>query len=362
MWTLLDRYLFKSYLKAFAFAVLIFTMISVVIDFANKLDDFQEEDIGIWQIFSEYYINFIPYINILLWPMYALITVVFFTSRLANTSQFIPVLNAGFSFRRFLVPFLMAATVLAGIHVVAAHYVVPNGNKERIKFENTYVWKHDGTSQTNNIHRYTDFPSTKIYMRFYRLKDSIGNDFLLEEHDGRQITRKLFARQIRWKERPNQWTLQDFVDRRIDGLDETLRRGVLLDTIFDFTPEDFYRRENLKETLNSFELLDFISKERERGASNFRLYEVEYHRRWADPFVLFILTIIGVAVAARKVRGGIGIHLAIGALIGALYVFFSRFGTQFAIAYDDYPVWLGVWIPNIIFTGVALIMMRFAQK
>ena len=116
-------------------------MVAMVIDFSDKVEDFIEESCTIKEILFDYYLNYIPYINGLLWPLFALIAVIFFTSRLAYNSEIISILNAGVSFRRLMLPYLIGGTVIAGLHFVGNHFVIPQANKVRLDFEHKYVWK-----------------------------------------------------------------------------------------------------------------------------------------------------------------------------------------------------------------------------
>lgn len=358
----LDAYIIKKYLATFFFTVLIFTMISVVIDFSDKVEDFIEEPVTIRQILVEYYLNYIPHINSLLWPLYALISVIFFTSRMAFNSEIISILNAGVSFGRLMRPYLIAATVIAGIHFIGNHFVIPIGNKTRLDFEHTYIWKHSDEGKTNNVHLFTS-PTEKVYIKSYRKRDTLARDFRIETFEGEKLVSLIKAQTAEWIGPPNKWRLRNYEIRTFNGLRETIDIGMnkQLDTTVNITPADFVRYANQKEMMPTSELMECIDIERQRGIGNTKVYEIEMHRRSAEPFTIFILTIIGMAVASRKVRGGMGLHLAIGVALGAIYIFMSKFSITFATN-DNLSALLGVWIPNIIFSFIAAILVLKAQK
>ena len=358
----LDWYIIKKYLSTFFFTALIISLISIIIDFSDKVEDFIEEPVTVMQIIQEYYLNFLPYINSLLWPLYALIAVVFFTSRMAFNSEIISILNAGISFRRLMVPYLAAASVVAGLHLVGNHIVIPESNKVRLDFEHTYIWKHDDKGKKNDVHLFIS-PGTKVYIRYYKKMQNIARDFKIEKIENNKLVYFLKANTAKWIEPPNKWRLSDYEIRTFDGLKETIELGMgkHIDTTLNLTPDDFVSFLNQKEMMNTRELRKFINVSRERGLGNTKTYEVEIHRRTAEPFTIFILTIIGLAVAARKVRGGMGLHLAIGITIGAIYIFLSKFSITFATN-ESLPPLLGVWVPNILFSLVAIFLVSKAQK
>ncbi len=339
---------------------LIFSLIAVVIDFSEKIDDFIEEDIPSGAIFWDYYLNYIPFINGLLWPLYALITTIFFTSRMAYNSEIISMIGGGVSFYRLVVPYMFSAAVVAGLHFGANHYLIPEGNKARTNFENTYIWKHNYDNKTKDIHMFLD-DSTKIYIRRYSIRDSVGHDFTIEKIKDNQLKSKLIAPRIQWRGKEGKWRISNYRVRYINGMDESLVDGTKMDTMLAFTPADIERRDNLKEAMTTPELKVFIDRERQRGAENYEKYEVERHRRSAEPFSIFILTLIGLAVASRKVRGGMGLHLALGAGLGGMYIFLSKFSMTFSTN-AGLPPQIGVWIPNLIFMTVTLWLIARAQK
>lgn len=358
----IDRYILKKYVSTFLFTALLFSMIAAAIDLSEKLTKFIKNDLSLIEVMERYYMNFLPYINGLLWPLYALISVIFFTSRLAYNSEIISMFNAGLSFRRLLRPYMIGATIFAFGHMVGNHYFIPKANKARLDFEYQYIWTTNDKGQTNDLHLFLK-PGEKIFINFYRKADSSMIDVRLERYAGQELTSILKARSARWISETRQWRLRSYEIRQLDSLGEHLvsAMGEELDTTLNLEPADFVQYVDQKDMMTTPELTRYIHKLRSRGAGNTRKFEVERHRRTADPFTILILTIIGVAVASRKVRGGMGLHLAIGIGMGAIYIFLSRFSTTFAMNQSLSPL-LGVWIPNIIFAGISYWLAKRAQE
>lgn len=358
----LDWYLFKRYILTFLFIVLILSMISIVVDISQKLDDYTSEDGPAFDAIFQYYLVFIPFINSLLVPLNALIAVIFFTSRLAARSEIISIIGSGISYWRMLRPYMLGAAIIAIFHFFGNHYFFPLANKSRVDFENTYIWKNNYKDRSNNIHMFLD-DSTEIHIQHYRAKGNVGSRFSIMRYDENRRPAMLTATQIRLKEKPNTWTLEDYKIRRFDGLEEELLNfpNAKKDTILSFTPDDLVVRDNLKETMTTPELMGYIDERRKRGMGDLSTYIVEQHRRSADAFTIFILTLIGVSVASRKTRGGTGLNIAIGLVTGAMYIFMGRFSLTFSTHGGLSPI-IGAWLPNILFTFVALYFIKKAQK
>ncbi len=359
---ILDKYILKKYLQSFFFTVLIFTLIAIAIDFVDKVDAFLSEPVTLREIILNYLIKFIIHINSLLWPLFSLISVIFFTSRMAFNSEIIAILNAGVSYRRFLRPYLVGAGLLTGLLILANHTIVPRSNRTRIEFEQTYVWKDQDKGKKENIHMFIG-PDTKIYIRRFNQKDSVAYNVRIEKFKAHRISYILSANRMRWLGPPGHWRLDDYVARDINGMHEHLRMGIRkhLDTLLQLTPADFVQYLNAKEQMSTKELHAAINKQVARGLGTPKKFKIEILRRTSEPVSILILTLIGAAVSSRKVRGGMGLHLALGIGLGAIFVFLSRFSTTFAYN-GNFPAAAGVWLPNIVFAVIALILTRKAQK
>ncbi len=360
---IIDRYIIKQFLQTFLFTALLFSMISVVVDFSDRLDAFIKNEVTVKEAIFSYYIHFIANINGMLWPLFALISVIFFTSRLAKNSEIITILNAGVPFRRIMVPYMITATLIFAAHLLANHFIIPMGSKIRVPFENENVWKNVNQTQTRNIHLLLD-PETKLYIRNYRQRDTSALNMRIESYnDDGILTQILEAKRASWIGPPDRWKLIDYQIHKFDGMKEEVLDSPTkqLDTTFNLTPDDLNRVKNQQQLFTSPELKDYLRKQRARGIGGTRIFETELYRRTSEPFSIFILTIIGLAVASRKTRGGLGIHLAIGISIGALFIVLTRFTMTFTNSESLGPI-LGVWLPNILFSIVAIYLIRIAQK
>lgn len=362
MLRILDRYIIKKFLGTFLFVVLIFSLIAVIIDFSQNVEEFIDEQLPAGQVIKEYYLNFILFINGLLWPLFAMISVIFFTSRMAYNSEIISILNAGVSFRRIMWPYLVGAGVIAVTHLMLNHFVIPVSNKTRLDFFHSYIMKESDKGQTRDIHMFIE-PDVKIYVRDYFKRDSSARQFRIETLKDNKLVKFVEASEARWKGKPNKWQLSNYEIHSFEGDQETIKVGgrEKLDTFFNLAPKDFVRYDDTREMIPSHRLNAFIDEEKQRGIGNTKLYEIELHRRTADPFTILIVTIIGMAVASRKVRGGMGFHLALGIALGAIFIFVAKFSITIATN-EALSAFAGVWIPNLAFMIVALVLIMRAQK
>lgn len=333
-------------------------MVAIVIDLVEKLDDLIEKQVPISELVFDYYINFIPYIDALLTPLFVFIAVIFFTSRLAYRTEIVAMLASGISYYRVLMPFWAAALLIAGVLWWGNNYGVPNANKERLAFEAKYINTYD--RYRKNVHLQVK-KDHYIFMENYASKDSTGYKFSYEIFNQGQLVYKLRSDRVQWNGLTGMWTVKNYVVREFDRNSEKFYQGKSFDTVYNFKPVDLERRSNSKEEMNTTELKEFIALMKARGEEGVEFYYIELYRRTADSAMVLILTLIGATIASRKVRGGMGFHLAMGFALAGLYIVFMQFSKTFSTNGNLPPI-LGIWIPNILFAGLGIGLLRKAQK
>lgn len=332
-------------------------MVSIVISVSERLDKFLNQDCTLHEIIFDFYLNFIPWINGQLWPLFALISVIFFTSRLANDSEIVAILSSGVSFKRLMVPYLISSCLLAAMFWYGKNYLIPRSTKVKNEFESKYFSKLQKQTLSNNVHFYVN-PNEKVYIRYYKERDSTAYSFRLERFKEGNLVYILKSPKLKLKETPNVWTMQGYEERYFTGTSESfnLQKETHIDTALNFTPDDFVRHTKQMEMMTTSDLKDFIEIEKSRGLGSAKQFVTELQSRNASPFTLIILTMIGFALSSRKIRGGMGLNLAIGVVLGSLYVVLAQFSLVFAnTLFSDSSI--GVWIPNIIFSTVAVFLL-----
>ena len=338
--------------------VLILT-IAIVFDISEKIDDFLERHAPAYEIVFHYYLNFIPYFANLFAPLFVFISVIFFTSKMAANTEIVAILNSGVSFRRMLLPYFISATTIALISFYFNGWVIPHSNNIRLAFENVYI-KNPVEFKDRNIHRQIS-PGVFIYMESYNNSENVGFRFTLEKIEKGKRTYFLSSDKIVWDSTASKWRIENYFVRTISGFHEQLNRGTRLDTSLAFYPGEFKRRLNIIEAMDTPALSRFIEEEKLHGSENISMYLIEKYRRIAIPVATFILTLIGVSLSSRKVRGGIGVQLGIGITLSFAYILFMQISTTFATSGSVAPL-IAVWIPNLIFTAIGLFLLRIAPK
>jgi lipopolysaccharide export system permease protein len=359
---LIDIYIIKKFLGTFFFSLVLIMGIAVIFDFAEKLDEFIQKNAPVKAIIFDYYLNFIPYFATLFSPMFVFITVIFFTSKMAYNTEIIAILNSGMSFRRMMYPYFISATLIALFTFSLTNFVIPHSNVVRLDFEAKY-WRDPGFRRTsiNSIHRQV-YPNVYVYMGSYNAKTRSGYNFSIEKFDDHgKLLSKLTAKTVRWDTVTNKWGAWSYHIRDIDSLEEHITSGRRIDTTLTIKPADFGRSPEFVGTMNYGELKRYVALLKMQGSDELKLYLNEYHRRFATPFAIYILTLIGVSLSSKKIRGGIGMQIGLGLILSFSYILFLQFSSQFSLKGSLSPM-LAMWLPNIVYTVIALILYRLAPK
>ena len=329
----IDIYIIKKFLGTYFFAIALILAITVMFDINEKLDSFLKAPLS--ATIFDYFFNFLPYFANLFSPLFTFIAVIFFTSKLADNSEVIAMLSSGISFKRLFVPYMVSAAIIAALNLYLSCYVIPPANVTRIEYMNTYISRYDNSNKT-------------------------GYRFSLEKFDKKVLQSRLTAQTIHY-DSAYHWRVNNYVIRNFNGMREELIKGATLDTIVPIEPSDFLISQNDSEVMTTPELRRYIIRQKERGVANIKNFEIEYERRFAMAVAAFILTAIGMSLSSRKVKGGMGINIGIGLLLSFSYILFSTVTSTFAVSGATSPM-LAMWIPNIIYTVIAIVLYKKAPK
>jgi lipopolysaccharide export system permease protein len=360
--TIIDKYIIRKYLGTFLFAILLVVVISVVFDLSEHIDDFFEHDAPIKEIIFNFYLNFVPYFVILYAALISFIAVIFFTSKMADSTEIIAILSSGMSFMRMVRPFFIAAGIISVSSFIISNFYLPSANRVRLQFYETYIKGGPKYFSDQDIHKQIS-PGLYVYLQSYNTHNNTGQKFSLEKFENGRLVSKLMAEGIRWDSIQGKWEVRNYFMRTIGDSTESIKDGALIDTTLNMFPEDFKKKNDISyfETMTLGELNEYIDDLRLQGADNINVYLVERGRRFAFPMSTFILTFIGLTLSSRKVKGGIGMHMGAGLALAFSYIFLLQFSSQFAISGSLSPT-LAAWLPNIIYTVICIFLYKIAPK
>ncbi len=360
--TKLDWYIIKKFLGTYIFSIILMVTIAVVFDFNENMDKMMDHNAPWKAIIFDYYVNFIPYFANLFSQLFVFISVIFFTTKLAEHSEIIAMFSSGVSFKRLLRPYMISAGIIALATYYMGAYVIPQSSSKRLEFTEKYI-RRQQTNFASNVQLEVG-KGVIAYIENYQREEKTGMNFSLDQFNGKKLVSHLTASSISYDStytKKNRWTIHHYMIRQLVGMREKITHGEKKTMIINMQPTDILIVKGQEQELKTPELKRYIIRQKERGFANIQSFELEYYRRYAMPFAAFILTLIGASLSSRKTKGGLGFSLGIGLALSFSYILFQSLSSSFAVN-ANFPPMLAVWIPNIIFAFIAFFVYKEGPK
>ena len=356
---ILDIYIIRKLLVTFFVSVGLISLIIIVFDLSEKLDDFISNNAPIKGLIFDYYLNLVPHFVNMYGYLIFFISVVFICSKLASRSETIAVLSSGISFRRYMLPFVVSAVLIGVMNLWLSNILIPKLNVPRLNYERTY-YRDPYHNQYHDIHIQVE-KDKQIYIQYYNNERVTGYKFTREIFSKRVITQKIHAEQITYDSVSKDWIMKNYNIRNIDGLQETIEQGEEKHIDIGLLPHEFNINQIKTEVLDYSQLNRAIERERMRGSSIVTELQVEKFQRLLNPIAFVILTVIGVSLSSQKKRGGTGLNLAFGITLAFSLILFMKMTKVFATN-ANLPPALAVALPLLIYGIIAAVLVAKAPK
>lgn len=354
----LDFYIIRKFLGTFFFSIVLILSIAIVFDLTEKMDDFFENQVPLKEILLDYYVPFIPYYMNMFSSLFIFISVIYFTSKLAGNSEIIAMQAAGMSYHRLMVPYAVSATILFVLGMVLGGWVIPKSSERMLHFTDKYI-EHFTSENARNIQLEVE-PGTILHIESFQRRAGIGYRCSIEKFEDKTLVMRITADRIYYDSEEN-WHLDTYTQRTFTGMKESLERGRRKNITLPIIPDELFITAQQAQQMTTPELRHYMDRQRQRGSGNVKAFEVEYHKRWASPLGAFIMTLLGVTMSSRKVRGGMGKNLGIGIVLTAAYILFSTVSTTFSVNNVMSP-FMAAWIPNFVFLAISIPLYKRASR
>ena len=346
----LDWYIIRKFLGTFFFSIVLILSIAIVFDLTEKMDDFFEHQVPLREIILDYYIPFIPYYMNMFSSLFIFISVIFFTSKLADNSEIIAMQAAGMSYHRLMLPYAISATLLFVLSLTLGGFIIPRQSERMLNFKDKYI-EHFTKENARHIQMEVE-PGTVLYIESFQRRSGIGYRCSIDRFEGNSVVSRTTSDRI-YYDSLQYWHLDHYTQRTFTGLHETLEQGDRKDITLPIIPDELFITAQQANLMTTPELRHYMKRQRERGSGNVKAFEVEYHKRWASPIGAFIMTLLGVTMSSRKIRGGMGKNLGIGIVLTAAYILFSTVSTTFSVN-NVMSTFSAAWLPNMVFLALSV--------
>jgi lipopolysaccharide export system permease protein len=333
-------------------------VIVVVFDFSENVSRFMDFHIPWYDVIFKYYLNFIPNFFNLFIPLFTFISTIWFTSKLSSNNEIVAILSGGVNFYRLMVPYIAGALCIATLSIVMANVTVPRSTLRFQTFNSQFMQRY---SKTNTNLHIRNSANSYIYVDRWNIKDQKGYLFSYDELGNAFVTYRIAAQEIKYEDSLKIWRLNNYTKRVTSPTGEKIFTGTSMDTVFNIIPLDLAQDEKACEIMTFGELMKYIRGDKLKGGGMAKYYIIQANKRIANSLGVFIMTLLGVSIAFRKNRRGVGVNLFFGIALVFIFVFLQQVSTVFS-TFGNLPPALGAWIPNIIYAGICFFMIRNCQK
>ncbi|KAF0152619.1 MAG: permease YjgP/YjgQ family protein [Ignavibacteria bacterium] len=358
---ILDKYLVKQFLQTLLFALLSFTLIFVVLDAMENLDDFIDESVEGKLVF-QYYLVFIPEMIRIILPISVLLASLFTAGKLANLNELTAIKASGVSLYRLMIPLLITAVLISLFTVYFSGYLVPMANKHKVFIEQAYMKK--GLVHFGSNIFFQDTESRIVTINYFDVSIGQANQISIQEFDSKDKT-KIISRtdafRMTFDSTKNIWQLFSGSTRFFYEDSEQLEKFLSKEfPSLHFKPEDVIKKQRKPEEMTLSELSNF-SQEQIRTGNDATRTDIAYHSRIAFAFSSIIVVMFGLPISANRRRGGLAIQFGISMAVTFLYLVFMKISQAFGNNGVFNPIFTA-WLANFIFLIVALVNLKRVMK
>lgn len=353
---IIDLYIIKKFLGTFVFMLGLLTIIVLVIDVQAKAPRIESNGFTVGKFLLEFYPFWIVNLIITFMSILVFISVIFFTSKIANNTEIVAIISSGASFHRFARPYMLTSGFIAVMALLINHFLLPIANMQKNELE-PYTYSAKKKDEiTGDVQISTQLSKTEyIFIKNYNKKNQDGLGFFYLKFDSKQrLIYQLNVANFNWVPEKKHFAMHNYLEKTFlpDGT-EKLADGVTMTKSFNLPPEELFPDALIGQNKTTPELLTFINREKQKGNGDLNTYLNELHQRTSMPVSVIILTLLALALSSQKKRGGLGANLAIGIALAFVFVF-SFEALKVVSTNKVLDPLLAMWMPNLIFGPISL--------
>lgn len=355
-----DRHIFRQLLTITVFVLFVLICIFTLIDFSENSDEFAEKGAEIGEIWSQYYLNYIPEMIRLMSPLAIFVACLIVTGRMTERLEIIALKASGVSLYRLVAPYLVFGILVSLSVSYLDASVIPTSNAERIEFEKQYLSSSNERIDRGRIFR-QESDDTIISFNFFEASSNTGYQASIIKFEDDRVKRISNANRIEWIDSTSSWKVDRLRERIFS--DESYIETDTMDVNLDLNlfPRDLARRSSDIYQLTYPEAFQYINSIERIGAGGTSLPRTQLYSRIVYPVSIFVVCLIGFSIACERRKGGRGFYIAAGLSISIIYLAFMKIIEPFGYAGALSPE-MASFLPHSIFFIVGLILLILTRK
>ena len=305
---IIDRYLLKSFIWPLIYCLVLFTVLFVIIDSFNHLDDYVHHSVSIKIILTYYYYLF-PSVVIQIVPISVLVSILFGLGNLNKHNEIIALKASGISGFHILSPFIFVGILISFSIFLLNETTVPQYTLTSTAIMDGLILKGKKNFEDRALKNVTLYGKEKrIYFarEFEILNQTLHDVVILEDKQGQTVKSKLTAKRAQYDN--NHWVFYEAMKYEMDNRGDMVGEPVFsyrLELDLPETPADFINEGSQVEFMNAKQLRAYIHNLKGSSQKLIRKLWVDFHQRIAFPFISLIVILLGAPLAVRNERGSV---------------------------------------------------------
>lgn len=340
--------------------MMVLVFIFIVIDFSENSENFTDKGATFAEIFGVYYLNYIPEITRLIIPVAVFVACLYLTGQMAERLEITALKAAGISLYRLIMPYLAFAFLMTGIFSYLDGFVIPDANETRIAFEAEYLRGKSDKVDNNRIYR-QESENTIFKINYFNANEETGHRVDVTKFRGDSVSETMFIQRMVWQDDKQLWRLQNITKRVFTPEGYTEIHIDTVDTTYNIYPRDLARKTSDVYQLTYPEAQNYIRSIERSGAGSVELPKVQLYGRYAYPFSIVVVTIVGFALASVRRKGGKGFYIAAGLAVSFLYLVIMKVIEPFGGKGEIDPMVAAI-LPHLFFFVIGIAILINARK
>ncbi len=353
-------YLFRKILPLFVGALIFFAFVLLLVDLMMNLWNYISNGVSLKRV------GFIMllYAPKTLWyatPIAILFAVSYSLSDFYASNELVAIFASGISLTRFTFPLLIFAIFLSiALFLFDDRVVVPTFAKKTTEQESAL--NKEKNDNNDNLVVIGDNGNVIYKAEFYNDKEQkLQTLLIVVRNDDKSLRSILRADSAIWNEDENIWNLS--ASTQYDKIGEEIVAKSEIDSEIlvrlNEPPATFRRNVVSVETVSSADAKVYIEHLQRAGLPFAEALSL-YHKKFAFPFIVFIVVILSVGLSGKSRKNVMLISLA--SCISASVLFYvTQMVTMLLAKFGYISPFLGAWFPVFLFVGISLVVLRYAR-
>ncbi|MDY6934638.1 MAG: LptF/LptG family permease [Spirochaetota bacterium] len=359
----LDTYLISQFLIAILTSLIIMMGLYIISICIDNLKYFSNPNVPL-RFVAQYILNVLPGISVQVLPVAALFSCLFVFGNLNVNNETIAIYNGKIGFIRLIVPLLLMGLMLSILSFLFFEFVSVDSSYRAYEIRNKIkklTGKHLNYMYTQSELFFLGEDKSFYYIEIIDSESGIMVKPVIFKFDKWNILSfQLYANIGQYDRQNNVWNFSDVVIIRFNKEGKFSEERKASHTMaLNESPGSFLKTTKTFMQMRMADALKFIEAKK-RAGDNYKEHIVEFHWRFAFPFSIIIVVLVGSIVGSYIHRAVLVLSFFLSIIISFVYYGILAVGLAFGKAGRLDPV-MAAWLANLLCALTGIIALRIKR-